>query len=300
MPIFLSAYDTTFGRRYSTDSTKAAIVKATVSNYLTKNNDGVTIIEDTSDTPVDIPAFAHPLYVDKAPYDGLYVDARALITRNRQSGESKVNSVADYNLLKARAGLEQVWRTESPTLLRSMSPFPASVYSHWLAEAIQKRFGIEPEDQYKLTIFSAWFYFSMFADDDGTPDEREYLRICQGISKAIRVPVESVMQVLDGQAYVKNITDYCARLEDAVGTVRLKGFSSIILYPLLNSTWFSANSVELVPVAVEHIPSFLAICMSAVTERAYTRSMLSKMCERVPAKNAANDFVLQMTATLKA
>jgi hypothetical protein len=298
MPIFRSAYDTTFGRRYSTDATKAAIVKATVSNYLAKNDDGYTVIEDTSDMPVDIPAFTHPLYVEKAPYDGLYVDARSFVTRNRQSGELKVSSVADYNLLKARAGLEHIWRTESPTLFRSGATFPASVYSHWLAENIQRRFGLEPENQYKLTIFSAWFFFSLFADEE-RPDEREYLRVCQGIAKATRINIDQVMQILDGQDYVKDITDYCNRLEEMTGSVQLKNFSSILLYPILNSTWFGANSNEVVAVAIEHVPTFMAICMSAVTERAYTRSMLSKMSERVPAKSARDDFVLQMTATLK-
>lgn len=300
MPIFLSAYDTTYGRRYVTASTEAAIVKATVSNYLAKNNDGVTVIEDTTDVPVDIPAFTHPLYVEKAPYDGLYVDARNFVSRNRQSGDLKITSQADYNLLMARANLEHIWRTESqaPALFRADGHFPASVYAHWLAENIQKRFGLEPEDQYKLTIFSAWFYYSLFSNEE-TPDEREYLRVCQGISKATRIPVTEIMKVLDGQAYVKGINDYCARLEEVVGNIRLKGFSSILLYPILNSTWFGANSNEMVAVAVEHVPTFLSIVLSAVTERAYARSMLSKMVERVPAKNAADGFVLQLTATLK-
>jgi hypothetical protein len=298
MPIFRSAYDTTFGRRYSTDSTKAAIVKATVSNYLDKNHDGYTVIEDTSDIPVDIPSFSHPLYVEKAPYDGLYVDARQFVTYNRQSGEKKISSVADYNLLKARAGLEYIWRTESPTLFRSGSAFPASVYAHWLAENIQRRISLEPEHQYKLVIFSAWFYFSLFADED-RPDDREYHRVCQLIAKATKISIDQIMQVLDGQDYVKDLTDYCARLEEVVGTIRLKDYSSILLVPTLGSTWFGTNSGEIVAVAIEHIPTFLSIVLSAATERAYTRSMLSKMAERVPAKGSRDDFVMQMTATLK-
>lgn len=297
MPVFYSAYDTTFGRRYSTDPTKAAIAKATVSNYLTKNPDGVNVIEDTSNVPVDIPAFSHPLYVSQGPVNGLYVDARALVSTNRQSGETKVNSVSDYNLMKARAGLEHIWRTESPMLFRSMV-FPASVFSQWIAENIQKRFGLEPENQYKLTIYSAWFYYSLFAEDADV-EEKEYDRIVQLIAKATRIDVKHIYGVLDGQEYVKDIQDFCARLEEVTGSVQLKGFSSILLYPLLNSTWFSSNSTEVVPVAIEHMPTFFAICMSAVTERAYSRTPLSKMAERVPAKNASQDFVLQMTATLK-
>lgn len=298
MPIFRSAYDTTFGRRYSTEATKAAIVKATVSNYLAKNDDGYTVIEDTSDMPVDIPAFTHPLYVEKAPYDGLYVDARNFVSRNRQSGEKKISSVSDYNFLLARAGLENIWRTEPTSVLRGASPLPASVYSSWLSENISKRLGVEPEDQHKLAIFSAWFYYSLFSDEV-RPDESEFNRVCQGIAKATRTPVTLVMQVLDGQDYVKDITDYCSRLEDVTGSIRLRGFSSILLYPMLNSTWFGYSSNDMVAVGIEHVPTFLAIVLSAITERAYTRSLLSKMIERVPAKNSINDFVLQMTASLR-
>jgi len=298
MPIFLSAYDTTFGRRYHTEPTQAALVKATVSNYLAKNADGYTVIEDSSDWPVDIPAFSHPLYIEKHPYDGLYVDARHFVTRNRQSGELKINSQADYNLLLARAGLEHIWRSEPPQLFRAMSPLPASVYSSWLSENISKRFGLEPEDQYKLSIFSAWFYYSLF-DNSETADERDYLKICQGIAKATRISAETIMQTLDGQPYVKNITDYCERLEDVTGNIRLKGFSSIVLYPILNSTWYGANSHEIVACSVEHVPTFLAMITAAMSERAYMRSQLSKMIERVPAKNSADDFLLQITATLK-
>lgn len=296
MPINYSAYDTTFGRRYSTDATKAAIVKATVSNYLTKNHDGVTVIDDTTDMPVDIPAFTHPLYVDKSPAESLYVDARALVSRNRVTAETKVNSVADYNLLKARAGLELIWRDE-PMLFRNMA-FPASVFSQWIAENIQRSKGLEPENQYKVTIFAAWFYYSLFTNDE-KPEEQDFNRIAALIAKATKIGVDHIIPVIDGQDYVKDINDFCARLEDVTGSPQLRGFSSILLYPLLNSTWYSAASTEVVPVAVEHIPTFLAICMSAVTERAYTRSLLSKMAERVPAKNTSHEFVLQMTATLK-
>jgi hypothetical protein len=298
MPIFRSAYDTTFGRRYATETTKAAIVKASVSNYLAKNEDSYTVIESTEQMPVDIPAFSHPLYVDKTPYDGLYVDVRHYVSRNRQSGEMKITAVADYNLLLARAGLEHLWRTEPPALFRKMSTLPASVYSSWLSENIGKRFGLEPEDQYKLTIFSAWFYFSLFSDED-KPNEDDYLRVVQGIAKATKISPDAVMKVLDGQEYVKNITDFCERLEEVVGNIRLKNFSSIVLYPILNSTWFGANSNEIVATSIEHVPTFLAMISSAMTERAYTRSNLSKMIERVPAKNSINEFLLQITATLK-
>lgn len=298
MPVFLSAYDTTFGRRYHTEPTQAALVKATVSNYLAKNDGGYTVIEDSSDWPIDIPAFSHPLYIEKHPYDGLYVDARHFVTKNRQSGELKINSQADYNLLLARAGLEAIWRSEPPTIFRAMSALPASVYSSWLSENISKRFGLEPEDQYKLTIFSAFFYYSLF-DNADKPDEKDYLKICQGIAKATRIGVEFIMQTLDGQPYVKDITDYCSRLEEVTGNIRLKNFSSIVLYPILNATWYGANSHEIVATSIEHVPTFLAMITAAMSERAYTRSQLSKMIERVPAKNQADDFLLQMTATLK-
>lgn len=298
MPIFQSAYDTTFGRRYHTEPAKNAIVKATVSNYLGKSDGAFTLIEDSADWPVDVPSFAHPLYVEKDPYDGLYVDVRPFVSRNRQSGELKVTSQADYNMLLARAGLEHMWRTQPPTILRGMSAFPASVYSAWLAENISKRFGLEPEDQYKLTIFSAWFYYSLFSDAS-KPDDQDYLKICQGIAKATRTNMDVIMQTLDGQDFVKDIVDYCNRLEEVVGNIRLKGFSSIVLYPILSSTWFGANSNEVVAIAIEHVPTFLAMISAAMSERAYSRSNLSKMMERVPAKGASNDFLLQITASLK-
>lgn len=298
MPIFLSAYDTTFGRRYHTEATEAAIVKASVSNYLAKNPDGPVLVQNTSEWPVDVPAFAHPFFVKKPGHEGLYVDVRPFISYNRQSGESKITSTADYNLLLARAGLEYIWRTESPALIRAMSPFPASVFSSWLHEGIQTRYGLEPEDQYKVTIFSAFFYYSLFETVE-SPDEQDFLRVCKAIATATRIDVETVMNVLQGQHYVQNVVDYCDRLEEITGSVRLKGFSTILLYPILTRTWFGANGAEIIACAIEHIPSFLSVVLSAISERAYKRSSLSKLCERVPAKNSADDFQRQLTAMLK-
>lgn len=297
MPVFLSAYDTTFGRQYHTEPTKSAIIKAAVSNYLAKNPERFALVEETG-SPIDIPSFSHPLYVDKDPYDGLYADVRPFVSRNRQTGESKINSPSDYNMLLARAGLEHIWRTQAPQVIRSMSVFPASVYSAWLAENISKRFGLEPEDQYKLTIFAAWFYYSLFTVDLN-PSEQDFMKLSQAIAKATRIPADTIMATLEDQPYVKDVTDFCARLEDVVGNVRLKGFSSIVLYPMLSSTWFGANSNEIVAVAIEHIPTFMAMITAAMTERAYARSNLSKMMERVPAKNTASEFLLQVTASLK-
>lgn len=297
MPVFHSAYDTTFGRRYVTESTKAAIAKAAVSNYLNKSPDLVEVIETNQNMPIDIPSFSHPIYLDTSVVNGIYVDGRQLTASNRQSGEVRITALSDYNFLKARGGLEKIWREDGTMVFRSMV-YPASVYAQWIAENIQRQYGLEPENQFKLTVFAAWFYFSLFTDEE-IPDDRDYAKVCQLISKATNVPIQTVMTVLDGQAYVKDVVDFCARLEEVTGSVQLRNFSSIVLYPLLNSTWFSVNSTEIVPVAIEHIPTFMAMCVSAVTEHAYNRSKLSKMAERVPAKNNAHNFVLQVTAMLK-
>lgn len=297
MPVTLSSYDTTFGRRYLPAEASSAIVKAVVSNNLTNSDSSYTPIKDTTDMPVDIPSFMHPLFVDQQPVHGLFVDVRPYVSKNRLSGEMKITSTADYNLALARAGLEQIWRNEPSSVLRSVGPLPASVYASWLAESISKKFGIGPEDQYKLTIFSAWMYFSLFADEV-TPNDADYLRVAKSISTATRIPVEVVMEILDGQDYIKDIADYCGRLEEIVD-VRLRGFTPVLLMPLLAATWYGANSQQIIAIAIEHVPTFIAVVLAASSERAYHRAKLADIMDHCPAKGTKRDFEMHMTALLK-
>jgi len=297
MAIFYSSYDTTFGKKLNVEPSINAIVKA--SNYFNISDDPYKIIDNNVDIPVDIPHFSHPLNVGMGKDSKLFIDVRGFVQTNKLTGENKVNSSVDYEMMVNRVILESLFRQNPVLLCNTLDIYPASIFGSWFSENISKRFGLAIEDQFKIQIFSIYYYYSLFENINDKPDSNNVLKITQKIARATGINSDTIFSIIGDRPYVNDINDYCEQLEDVSNNIRLKGFNAIAVYPLLKSTWYGHNANELVAVSLEHIPTFISILYAAITERAYKRSNLSKMLEYNYSKKLKESFVLKLSSMLK-
>jgi len=298
MSTFYSSYDTTFGKKLIHDSSINAILKA--SNYFNNNDSSIVIIDGKEDIPVDIPTFNHPLTIVNGKDNKIYIDVRPFVNVNRVTGVEKNTSPAEYAMLYNRAVLECSLR-ENPNLLSNvLGVYPAGIFGSWISENISKRYGLQMEDQYKLQIYAVFYYYSLFEHQDDAPDEQDYLKICKKVSECTGINVNTIFTILDNKPFVNNIEDFCSHLEDVTNNIRLKGFNATVLYPLLKATWYGHNANEVVAVAMEHIPTFIAMLYAAINERSFKRSAFAKMTEYNYVKKLKDNFTLIVTDLTKA
>lgn len=306
MSVKKTAYDTTACAGFVMNKTAQALQEAAIKGWLAPLSGGSPIlaVNGTAGSDIAIPAFAHPLLVDdthKQPQ--LVVDMRAFGRMDSRTGEFRVRNPIEYGLATARARLNWIWvQPGKQSLLRDVSPLGLQVFSTWIAEAITRRFGLDPAEQLRLSIYAAVLYLSNFIDNHGsdTMSEQDKVRITSLISRTLRIKAEDTLKVLDtdivsgevvrggGCPVIANAIQFCSIVSGV--SVRLQGLNAGVLFSILGGTWFGTNAKETAAVALEHPPTWLAILLAAVNERSFKNSGITKITERSGFRDSARSY----------
>lgn len=292
--IFKTAYDTTacsgFGPaiKRTVEAVQAAGIYGEL-QYLKDTN--ILMVQGNGNYANEIPAFAHPIaYLDQHKNEQLVFDARSCGSWDSQQHEFRVRNQVEFTLASYRAKYNKVWLTERPETLRDFSPLPLSVFAAWVSESVARRFALDPREQFELAIISGIYYCTLFMQD-GQFEEKDKLRIGSAVSRAVRAKPEDVFEILDQLETVpKSVHDFCALAAKLPRSVRLSEFNPGLLFAILGGTWYGANAKELIAVALEHPPTWICILLSALNERSYKNSTVTKVAERI-AGRASGDFI---------
>lgn len=312
MSIFRSAYDTTALSGYVLKPIAIGIEKAQINGWTKYVGEGrnIYVIEGRREIDHVVPPFAHPFEVkskDPDPKrvdpndqyfqkDHFVVDVRPWGRWNDHKGEFTINNQIEYRLAVLRGRLNTVWIQEPAARLRDVSTVPAQVFASWISEALTRRFSLEPNEQQRIAVFAAYYYYSLFLDEMGNHDA---MRIVQGVSKATNTKPQAVLDILDDledmglkDKPIDDVKQFVNVLRTLSGSVRLADLSHGLLFTVLQNSLIVANGPELLAVALEHPPTWLTIVLAAATERSYKKSAIALIVERIHAGNAVGDFVL--------
>ncbi len=203
------------------------------------------------------PQTACTLVVDLRPYSRKIMEEPGYAIRN--------NQVVD--MLKMRAGLEFIF-TEEPLMLRSMSALPTRVFMRMVSDAVSRRCNLAMSDLVTLNVISAVYYFSCF-EDEGTADwsSDEWTRIVQKLSSVTGIGGDVIHRIWDGRI-IRDPVMFCDALKEAVGKHSIQILNPALLYGLTASFKFGANMRENLAVALEHPPTWIALVVDGINNRA--------------------------------
>jgi hypothetical protein len=247
----------------------------------------------------DVPAFAHPLVLqqDHAAVN-VVVDVRGYGKYEAHQALFHVRNAIGYTLAHYRAKLNYVWVTEAPAILRDISPLPMQAFASWISENVSRRWGLDPQEQFKVAVLAAIFYNSQFTDN-ATPEEREKMALVNAVARNLRCQMQDVLDVVDQVPYIADVAEFCQRCALVTGSVRLQEMNAGVLFAILGGTWFDPNAKEMVAVALEHPPTWISILLHAVTERSVKNSAIAKMIERPSFRNEGQNFVRSVQNMLR-
>jgi hypothetical protein len=297
MTRFATAYDTTVCGGYVLDKLAEGIQLAMVKGDLAFSripNTRVFEVRAMGAASSAIPEFAHPYPFEYQGQQCLAVDVRPFGHYDRMKGQFVVRNPVEYELLVHRAKLNDLWLGGEATMLRDVSPAAMQFYASWIAENVARRFALDPREQLDLAILSAFFYGSLFLDGDEF-DEARKLKVVGAVSQATRASAQDVLKVVDEIGPLSNIESFCAMAKIATKSVRLQVFNQGVLVSILKGTWFGVHSQEMLAVATEHPPTWLAVLLAAHVDRTYKNSALAKLVERQAKRDSGQQFVRAVT-----
>lgn len=288
MTVHKTAYDTAACSGFVMKKTIDAIKVAAVHGFLNPApNAWVKMVEGAASVENDITPFAHPILIDD---DYLVVDVRSFGRFNPDQQRFGVRNTVEYQLALHRAALNAIWVKDAPSILQNLSPLPLAVYVSWISESVARRFALDPGEQYKFAILCGIFYCSQFIQDEQF-GERDKLRFTTAIARAVRGTSTDVLEIIDSVGMIGGVGALCAAAHGVTGSVRLQELNVGVLFSILGGTWFGTNAKEMVAVATEHPPTWMALLVAAFNERTFKNSGITKLTERSTNRAAGQDYV---------
>ncbi|MNU19630.1 hypothetical protein D3C71_78620 [compost metagenome] len=293
MTAFQTAYDTTICKEFVTRKTAEAIQVAIVNGSLhgDESNPRIAYVEGGSVTDDAIPSFAHPMIVHNTEkQELLVVDLRSVGRYDPQQHKFSIRNDVEHSLLKARAQLNDIWLGQYRRSLKSLSPLPMAVFSSWLSEAIGRRFALDAREQLNLAILAAIFYNSLFDNETELSDE-EKNRLAGVVARATRASADDVYKLLDAAPVIADVKAFVGAAQELGSEVRLKNLSAGLLYEIVGGTWYGLNAREVIAVALEHPPTWIAVLLAAYNERSFKNSQITKITERPSNRDNGGNFL---------
>ena len=294
MAIYKTAYDTTLGQALQTHKIEQGL-KTYLIEYGEKPRtfDGLNVISSVKYFPVElygsistaqeIPFFAHPLILEGYKgLDYLFLDSR--LYKKYTSGADptiKIVSAWEYEFVLQRFFMNYGWVNGLASEMRTRLSFAGMVYANWLSEIISRRFGLDPREQKIVALVSHFFYQECFMQEVSYSEEEKQGMAMQA-AKAVNAPGSMAFDVIDQIG--KPMTDvkgYCEALTTVLQNVRLKDFTHGALYTLVGLSWYGQNGKEIIAIALEHVPTWMAICYAAITNRSYKHSTVSNLVDKL-------------------
>jgi hypothetical protein len=242
--------------------------------------------------------FQHPVVVKRVSGDEvIVVDTRAF-TGVRTDKATSITGLTEYNFLVLRARLQQAWMQGKRYELSTCGVIVIQAFCRWVSEAITRRLNMTPQDQMKLAITTGIYYLELF-QPPGELDESAKLKIATQVARACYVQVSVVLEVYDQLNRLEDINAFVAALKVVVPNERTELLTTGLLYSILGGSWFGNNAREVVAVALEYPPVFIAMIYTSLVDRSYRRSFLAELVENLDRRGQpGKDFMASLTALL--
>lgn len=304
-----TAYDTTVGEMLNTQKIQKAILESIVRDRLQTINLNIqtsslikpVFITNYFSSESNIPLYAHPILIKGLRgEDYLCTDIRPFIKpvddleQTANPNQPIPKNMGEYQLAKSRAVLNLLWLTGSEQTIRLSLSFASQIYAQWISESISNRFALDARERLMLTVLAFAFYQYQFYSPSDSQSQLPGI-IAHATSK-LGLPSSFVEEVLTGLEPINTIDEFCQVIKTRLDNLRLKDFNSGILVTVVANSWYSYNAKEMIPVALEHPPTWIAIVHAAYTNKTYKNSVVSKLTYRYNRHGTADAFVKEFAS----
>jgi hypothetical protein len=301
--MIIMPYDTTQGQLYKSqvEGYLRAIRRADLELPLPKIATPLgEILKDTgwitpSDEHMDVPNFGQILNIGTEQKPRLVVDGRQYMHMDARTGSFRIIAPSDWQQQCLRVALTMKLVDGDAGFFSRLTDLPAKVFFSWVAGALVQRYSLGAESQMAMYTICAYYYYGMLDPSLQQPGDARVL-FSRKIAEVTGVPVDFVQQVIDHElpdhlGPLVNVNDLAHALSTHGRTIRMGELKYADLHALLAGQWFGNNARENIGVALEHLPTFIAIIFTAVADRSYRKSRITERVEQQSRGNDIRNFI---------
>ena len=293
--LIISPYETVACKDYVIRNVEVAIERFLATGVFKTLEDSPNVLyldASSSEYAVDIPSWGHPLVLN----DKVYIDVRNHTKLDMRTRQVVMTNPSEFKFAASRAKLTLALLKGGATHLQTFTSLPITVFSAWLSEQIARRFNLDHATQYRLSILCGMYYQSLFIGKDTPYDETYIQQSVLSLTRTMSVKSEDVFALYDRlDTGFSDVRDFCNKLAHVMDNVRLESFNHALLYTLIGGTWVGFNSREVAAVALEHVPTFLAMVELATVDRGFNYASFTKLVQR-KGKRELEDFTQRINS----
>lgn len=271
--MILNAYDSIVGRPIALNEQLKGTIKtlALMDDLMRSPKEGVFFID--YENAGKLPLLMFPLSVQSHDRSLITVlDRRPFTNRKNQ-----VINHADYSRALVTAYVQQDLQMNKFNVIQASRNICVRGYARSLGNRIAApgRFGLGVEEKTELLIFLAAFYVYL---SERQTDDYEFvalnsIRTALGVDRSISLPLIQEM------GYINSLDKFVAFIANRDAFFKLKGLTVKDFLGLGSTIWFSQISRHIMGAALEHVPSFIGVVYSTVTNKMYQRTTLGEQLD---------------------
>lgn len=282
--MLVSPYDTTICRHYKVDQIKSDLIKSEILNPFAKIQTpvGNTVRDAFVVTPNSvhdhISGFTQPVNIGTSEKSKWIIDGRSYMRWDRRNDTYRLVGENDYSFQCVRLALIQALQEHGQHVFFRLGDVPAKTFVRWITLALGQRFNLDLEHQIRVSVIAAYYYYTQLSEHLRLTPEEVQMRAPM-VSRITSVPASDAMEIGMELGPLSNAEHLAAAIASHSGTVRLNELKFADLYTIIAGSWIGVNARENVGVALEHIPTWIALVYAALDERSYRKTVLSQRAQ---------------------
>lgn len=220
----------------------------------------------------------------------LLLDARQFMRWNDRDATYRLVGENDFRLQVIRVALTGALIEKGSTPFDNMGNLPIRVFAKWIGNALTQRLGLDIATNIRIQMIVGLYYSLLLMEGPRRLEKDDIVDHGRYVSGALGFGFTETMEVIEPIESLESLDELCAALRERSGSVRLTDLKFIDLFTIIASSWVGVNARENIGVALEHIPTFIAILYMALTDRSYRRTRMTDLIERTGNRRDRDDF----------
>lgn len=295
----VSPHDTTVCRIYQAERLRNSVLRDHIQNPLPPLTSPMgNVVKNAVHIPPnpkheDMPGLTQPLNITQGRESFWVLDSRPYMRWEQRTDSYRLTAENDYVFQVVRLALTEVAQLKGGAAFGRLGDVAIKTFVRWITLGIGQRYNLAIEHQANVSVIVAYYYYTQLQDSLQL-DVTSRHRLANPISRITSVPVPAVLEIADQLGSLKDGADLVNAMATLGGSLRLNNIKYADLYTMLSSSWMGVNARENVGVAIEHIPTFVAMVFNALADRSYRKTVISRRAETTGRQQDIKDFTLQV------
>lgn len=229
----------------------------------------------------DVPTFTQYIDIGEPNKPNLLIDGRQYMKYDIKTGLYRLVSINDWSFQCIRLALNLKLLKSDDTIFSRLGDLPAKVFHRWVSGAMITKYNLPLESQMALFVITTYYFYAMCNYELQSEDNTARNEFAPIVSRITGVPPDFVLDIIETVGPLRNATDLAIAMSTRSRQERTGELKFADLYLLLQNSWQGVNARENVGVALEHMPTYIAMVYMSIATRSYRGTIITKQAEAV-------------------